>query len=70
VFQRKEWLDTCDLYEKGGLGLLVEDVYFATLENRSVTLVEPPITHDPGFIPPSTEVVHSMTCGPRNKNTE
>ena len=57
VFQRKEWLDTCDLYEKGGLGLLVEDVYFATLENRSVTLVEPPITHDVGFVPPSTEVV-------------
>ena len=57
VFQRKEWLDTCDLYEKGGLGLLVEDVYFATLENRSVTLVEPPITHTPGFVPPSTEVV-------------
>jgi hypothetical protein len=57
VFQRKEWFDTCDLYEKGGLGLLVEDVYFATLEDRSVTLVEPPITHDPGYIPPSTEVV-------------
>jgi hypothetical protein len=57
VFQRKEWFDTCDLYEKGGLGLLVEDVYFATLENRSVTLVEPPITHDPGYIPPSTEIV-------------
>jgi hypothetical protein len=57
VFQRKEWLDTCDLYDKGGLGLLVEDVYFATLENRSVTLVEPPITHDPEFVPPSTEVV-------------
>jgi len=57
VFQRKEWFDTCDLYDKGGIGLLVKDVYFATIENRSVTLVEPPITHDPGFIPPSTEVV-------------
>jgi hypothetical protein len=57
VFQRKEWLDTCDLYDKGGLGLLVKNEYFATLENRSVTLVEPPITHDPGFVPPSTEVV-------------
>ena len=57
VFQRREWLDTCDLYEKGGLGLLVKDEYFATIENRSVTLVEPPITHDPGYIPPSTEVV-------------
>jgi hypothetical protein len=57
VFQRKEWFDTCDLYEKGGLGLLVKDEYFATIENRSVTLVEPPITHDPGYIPPSTEVV-------------
>jgi hypothetical protein len=57
VFQRKEWLDTCDLFEKGGIGLLVKDEYFATLENRSVTLVEPPITHEPGFVPPSTEVV-------------
>jgi hypothetical protein len=32
-----EWFDTCDLYDKGGLGLLVKDVYFATIEGRSVS---------------------------------
>ena len=57
VFQRYEWLDTCDLYDKGGLGLLVKDVYFATIEGRSVSLIEPPITHEQPYDPPSTEVV-------------
>jgi hypothetical protein len=57
VFQRYEWFDTCDLYDKGGLGLLVKDVYFATLENRSVTLIEPPITREQPYDPASTEVV-------------
>jgi hypothetical protein len=57
VFQRYEWLDTCDLYDKGGLGLLVKDVYFATIEGRSVSLIEPPITREQPYDPPSTEVV-------------
>ena len=57
VFQRNEWLDTCDLYEKGGLGLLVKDEYFASIENRSVTLIEPPLTHEQPYNPPYTEVV-------------
>ena len=57
VFERYEWLDTCDLYDKGGLGLLVKDVYFATLEGRSVTLIEPPITREQPYDPASTEVV-------------
>jgi hypothetical protein len=57
VFQRYEWLDTCDLYDKGGLGLLVKDVYYATIEGRSVTLIEPPITHEAKYDPASTEVV-------------
>ena len=57
VFQRYEWLDTCDLYDKGGLGLLVKDVYFATIEGRSVSLIEPPITRETPYNPPSTEVV-------------
>ena len=57
VFQRYEWLDTCDLYDKGGLGLLVKDVYYATLEGRSVSLIEPPITHEKNYDPASTEVV-------------
>ena len=57
VFERYEWLDTCDLYDKGGLGLLVKDVYFATLEGRSVSLIEPPITREQPYDPASTEVV-------------
>lgn len=57
VFQRYEWLDKCDLYDKGGLGLLVKDTYFATIEDRSVTLIEPPLTHEQPYDPPSTEVV-------------
>jgi len=57
VFQRYEWLDTCDLYDKGGLGLIVKDVYFATIEGRSVSLIEPPITHEQPYDPASTEVV-------------
>ena len=57
VFERNQWFDTCDLYDKGGLGLLVKDVYFATLEGRSVSLIEPPITREHPYDPASTEVV-------------
>jgi hypothetical protein len=57
VFERYEWFDTCDLGIKGGLGLLVKDVYFATLEGRSVSLIEPPITREKDYDPASTEVV-------------
>ena len=57
VFQRKEWLDTCDLYQKGGLGLIVKDTYTATTANNSVSLIEPPLTHEPVYDPASTEIV-------------
>jgi hypothetical protein len=57
VFQRNEWLDTCDLYNKGGLGLIVGTEYFATLEDRSVSLIEPPITREQPYDPATTEIV-------------
>jgi len=57
VFQRREWFDTCDLYDKGGLGLLVKTEYYATLEDRSISLVVPPTTHDKDYDPKTTEVV-------------
>ena len=57
VFERYEWFDTCDLYDKGGIGLITKDVYFATLEGRSVSLIEPPITREQPYDPASTEVV-------------
>ena len=57
VFQRKEWLDTCDLYEKGGLGLLVDTIFTATPANNSVSLIEPPLTHEQPYDPATTEIV-------------
>jgi len=57
VFQRNKWLDTCDLYEKGGLGLIVDTIFTATPANNSVSLIEPPLTHEQPYDPATTEVV-------------
>jgi hypothetical protein len=57
VFQRNEWFDTCELYNMGGLGLLVKDVYTATTANNSISLIEPPTTHQEKYDPATTEVV-------------
>jgi hypothetical protein len=57
VFQRNEWLDTCDLYDKGGLGLIVSNVFTATSANNSISLIEPPLTHKQPYDPATTEVV-------------
>jgi hypothetical protein len=57
VFQRNQWLDTCDLYEKGGLGLIVNTIFTATPANNSVSLIEPPLTHEQPYDPATTEVV-------------
>jgi len=57
VFQRNQWLDTCDLYEKGGLGLIVNTIFTATPANNSVSLIEPPLTHEQPYDPNTTEVV-------------
>jgi hypothetical protein len=57
VFQRYEWFDACDLYEKGGLGLLVDTIYTATPAHNSVSLIEPPITHEKDYDPATTEIV-------------
>ena len=57
VFQRNEWLDTCDLYDKGGLGLIVSTVFTATSANNSVSLIQPPLTHEQPYDPATTEVV-------------
>jgi hypothetical protein len=57
VFVRDTWLDTCDLVTKGGLGLIVSKEFTATSANNSVSLIEPPITHDPNDKPETIEVV-------------
>jgi len=57
VFQRNEWFDACDLNNKGGLGLIVKEIYTATTANNSISLIEPPITHEAKYDPATTEVV-------------
>ena len=57
VFQRREWFDTCDLLDKGGTGLLVSTIFTATPANNSISLIEPPLTHEKDYDPATTEVV-------------
>ena len=45
VFERYTWLDTCDLYYRGGLGTITAFPYTASTANNSVSLISPPITH-------------------------
>ena len=58
VFRRREWFDECDLWDKGGLGLIVSEQYTATTANNSLSLIQPPITHENDYDPATTEVVN------------
>ena len=57
VFQRYEWLDFCDLFDKGGIGVLSETIFTATPAHNSVSLIEPPLTHEKDYDPATTEIV-------------
>jgi hypothetical protein len=46
VFERYSWFDFCDLYYRGGLGTISTTLYTATTANNSVSLIQPPLTHD------------------------
>jgi hypothetical protein len=56
VWERYTWLDTCDLFYRGGLGDISSFVYLDSLANNSVYLIEPPVTHD-GLTPEQIEIV-------------
>jgi hypothetical protein len=58
IFERNTYLDDCDLLYKGGLGEIVKTVYTASSANNSVSLIEPPITHEPDYDPATVEVVN------------
>ena len=58
VFVRNEYLDTCDLQYKGGLKEIVKTEYVDSLNNNSVALIEPPLTHEIPYDPATTEVVN------------
>jgi hypothetical protein len=57
VFERNLWIDDCDLNEYGGLGSIVKTVYTATSANNSLSLIQPPLTHEEDYDPKTTEVV-------------
>ena len=57
VFKRREYFNECDLRNLGGLGLIVSEQYTATTANNSLSLIQPPITHEKDYDPATTEVV-------------
>lgn len=61
VFRRNEWFDTCDLYDKGGLGLIVSEQYTASTANNSISLIMPPTTSEIPYDPSKVEVVNFNT---------
>ena len=58
VFVRDTYLDECDLKYKGGLDLIIKNVFTATSANNSVSLIEPPITHDIPYNPAKVNVIN------------
>jgi hypothetical protein len=54
VWERNTYFDTCDLYYRGGLGLISDTEYVDSLSNNSILLIQPPITHEGS--PPAEQV--------------
>ena len=57
VWERYTWLDTCDLFYRGGLGDISKFVYLDSLANNSVYLIEPPATKSGATPPEQIEIV-------------
>jgi hypothetical protein len=45
VWERYTWLDTCDLWYRGGLGDITEEKYLESLANNTISLITVPYTH-------------------------
>lgn len=58
VWERNSYFDTCDLYYKGGLGLITDFKYVDSLSNNTVNLIEPPVTHTGSPAPDQVEIVN------------
>ena len=57
VFERDVYLECAEAYTLGGLGQLVTEVYTASSANNSVSLIEPPLTHEKIYNPAVTDAV-------------
>jgi len=58
VWERYTWLDTCDLWYRGGLGDITEKLYLQSLANNTASLITVPYTHNPGQIAEQIELVN------------
>jgi hypothetical protein len=58
VWERNTYFDTCDLYYRGGLGLITDFKYVDSLSNNTVNLIEPPVTHTGSPVPDQVEIVN------------
>ena len=58
VWERNTYFDTCDLYYRGGLGLITDFKYVDSLSNNTVRLIEPPVTHTGNPAPDQVEIVN------------
>jgi hypothetical protein len=58
VWERNTYYDTCDLYYRGGLGLISNTEYVDSLSNNSILLIQPPITHEGSSPAEQVEIVN------------
>ena len=58
VWERYTWLDTCDLWYRGGIGDITEKKYLDGLANNSMALITVPYTQTCGTDPQQTDLVN------------
>jgi len=58
VWERSTYYDTCDLYYRGGLGLITDIEYVDSLSNNTTLLIQPPITHEGSAPAEQVEIVN------------
>jgi hypothetical protein len=57
VWERYTWLDTCNLWYRGGLGDITERKYLESLANNTMVLIAPPYTQVGFPLPGEVELV-------------
>jgi len=57
VWERYTWLDTCDLWYRGGLGDITEKVYLESLANNAPSLITIPYTNVNGKTAETVDII-------------
>jgi len=58
VWERNSYFDDCDLYYRGGLGLITKNYFVDSLSDNTVNLIEPPLTHTGSSAPEKIDVIN------------